>query len=230
MKFPTSRHLEPQLKAIPELRFYPYVGEKYEQQEKRILVLANNRYCDPLDWEDVKIRTADPYHFADIMEEFTYEQKWYTKAFRQFIKGSLGITTNFNVNSIEAKAVEDFIERISYTNYINDFVISDGKTNLEIPFVQLERSRIIHEKQVEILDPTHIVCWGKEVFSYIVSNRRYQISELKSLPKNGFGYALVKDAVTKKKIHVLKTFHPSMPGFGVYHPDTHQIFDWFYSL
>lgn len=230
MKFPTSRHFETQIKAIPEIRFYPYVGLKYHDQEKKVLVLAYNRYCDPLDWEDVKIRTSDPYHFADSMEKFTYEQKWYTKAFRQFIKGSLGITTNFNLKSNESKIVDDFIEKISYTNYINDFVIADGKTNVVIPAEQLERSRIIHEKQVEILAPTHIVCWGKEVFGYIIGNSRYQVSELKSLSKNGFGYALVKDALTHKKIHVLKIFHPSMPGFGVYHPETHQIFNWFYAL
>ena len=230
MNLLTSRHLEPLLKLIPEIRFYPYVGEKYAQQEKKILVLANNRYCDPLDWDDVKIRTADPYHFADSMEEFTYEQKWYTTAFRNFIKGCLGIKNNFNANSAEAETVEDFIGKISYTNYINDFVITDGKTNVSIPPDQLERSRIIHERQLEILKPTYIVCWGKEVFGYHINNPRYEVVKSESLNKNGFGYAFVRDQTTGNMIHLLKTFHPSMPGFGVYNDDTHKLFQWFFKL
>lgn len=230
MKLLSSRVLEKDIVKIPDIRFYPYVGKNYISQKLKILVLANNRYCHPLDWDDVKIRTKDPYHFADSVEEFTYEQKWYTSAFRNFIKGALAIKVNFNVHSAEVSKIENFLDKISYTNYINDFVITAEKTNVQIPADQVARSKKIFERQLEILKPTHIVCWGKEVFDHIISNPRFTVSNSKSLVKSGFGYCFITDINTGMKVHLLKTFHPSMPGFGTYSDETHKIFAWFFAL
>ena len=151
----------------------------------------------------------------------------YTKSFRNFLKGALGIHHNFDENSVEAVVIDDYLSKICYTNYINDFVITEEKNNVIIPAEQLERSRIINEQLLEILKPTHLICWGKEVFQYLISNPRYKTLEAKNLGKPGFNYAKIQDVATNQTFHLLKVFHPSMPGFGVYDEKTHEIFAWF---
>ena len=227
MKILSSITHQKNFQIIPEIQFYPYVGENYDSEKVKTLVLAHNRYCHPLDWEDVRKNTADPDHFADSVGEFTYAKAWYTKSFRNFLKGGLGIHHNFDENSPEAPLINDYLSKICYTNYINDFVITEEKNNVIIPAEQLERSRIINEHLLEILKPTHLICWGKEVFQYLISNPRYKTLEAKNLGKPGFNYAKIQDVATNQTFHLLKVFHPSMPGFGVYDEKTHKIFAWF---
>ena len=227
MKILSSITHQKNFQIIPEIQFYPYVGENYDSEKVKTLVLAHNRYCHPLDWEDVKKNTADPDHFADSMGEFAYTKAWYTKSFRNFLKGGLGIHHNFDENSPEAPLINDYLSKICYTNYINDFVISEEKNNVIIPAEQLERSRIINENLLEILKPTHIISWGKEVYQYLISNPRYRIIETNNLEKAGFSYAKLEDNSTNQILHLLKVFHPSMPGFGVYDDVTTGIFEWF---
>ena len=226
MKILSSITHQKNFQIIPEIQFYPYVGENYDSEKVKTLVLAHNRYCHPLDWEDVKKNTADPDHFADSMGEFAYTKAWYTKSFRNFLKGGLGIHHNFDENSA-APLINDYLSKICYTNYINDFVISEEKNNVIILAEQLERSRIINEHLLEILKPTHLISWGKEVFQYLISNPRYKTVEIKNLGKPGFNYAKIQDVATNQTFHLLKVFHPSMPGFGVYDEKTHEIFAWF---
>ena len=227
MKILSNQTRQKNFQTIPQIRFYPYVGENFENAKVKTLVLAHNRYCHPLDWEDVRKNTADPNHFADSVGEFTYAKAWYTKSFRNFLKGALGIHHNFDENSAEAPLINDYLSKICYTNYINDFVISEEKNNVIILAEQLERSRIINEHLLEILKPTHLISWGKEVFQYLISNPRYKTVEIKNLGKPGFNYAKIQDVATNQTFHLLKVFHPSMPGFGVYDEKTHEIFAWF---
>ena len=102
MKILSNQSFQTNFQKIPNIRSYPYVGENYDSAEVKILVLAHNRYCHPLDWEDVKRNTADPNHFADSVGEFAFTKAWYTKSFRNFLKGALGIKNNFDENSVEA--------------------------------------------------------------------------------------------------------------------------------
>ena len=183
MKILSSITHQKNFQIIPEIQFYPYVGENYDSEKVKTLVLAHNRYCHPLDWEDVKKNTADPDHFADSMGEFAYTKAWYTKSFRNFLKGGLGIHHNFDENSPEAPLINDYLSKICYTNYINDFVITEEINNVTIPKEQLERSRIINENLLEILKPTHIISWGKEVYQYLISNPRYRIIETNTVAK-----------------------------------------------
>ena len=227
MKILSNQSFQTNFQKIPNIRFYPYVGVNYDSAKVKILVLAHNRYCHPLDWEDVKRNTADPNHFADSVGEFAFTKAWYTKSFRNFLKGALGIKNNFDENSVEASMVIEYLQKICYTNYINDFVITEEINNVTIPKEQLERSRIINENLLEILKPTHIISWGKEVYQYLISNPRYRIIETNNLEKAGFSYAKLEDNSTNQILHLLKVFHPSMPGFGVYDDVTTGIFEWF---
>lgn len=146
------------------------------------------------------------------------------------MKGVLGIQHNFDEHSTEAPLVEDYLSKICYTNYINDFVITEEKNNVVIPKEQLERSKIINEQLLEILQPTHLISWGKEVYQYLISNPRYKVLETKNLDKAGFQFAKIQDVESGAVFNLLKVFHPSMPGFGVYDEKTHEIFAWFNEL
>jgi hypothetical protein len=126
MKFPHNSLYDDKFSKIEWIRFYPYIGMKFPDETKRIIILAHNRYCPPENFDSEQIRTSSKTHFADAMEEFTFDHGWWTKTFRSFIKASLSLTEDYNKNSdnLVIKKIDDFVEKISYTNYINDFVPS----------------------------------------------------------------------------------------------------------
>jgi uracil-DNA glycosylase len=238
MKFQNNTIFNDKFEKIEAVRFYPYVGKQFPNQQKRILVFAHNMYTEPEKHESEQLRTTSKTHFANAMEEFTYQQKWWTKTFRNFVKGSLAINENFTSNSsIEIVArVDQFVEKISYINYINDIVPSNRANNVTVETELIQKSHHINKEFIKILDTTHIVCWGKQVFNYLLSQPDITIKErIKNFEKNeglknrkGFEY--VKIELDGKTIHILKVFHPSMPSFGQYNVGTQNIMNWFYRL
>lgn len=223
MKFPTDNAFDADFANISGIRYFPYVGKKYLNEENKILIFGYNRYCDPLDYDTIEQTTANRNYYASNLEEFAYSQSRYTKTFRSFLRGALGIKYNFNMKSPESNLVEDFLHKVSYTNYINDFVISKQKTGVIIDTEQIEKSRIINEELLSILMPTHIICWGKVVFDLILNNPRYSVISRKNLGKIGFESAVINDLKSGTIHNLLKVFHPSMPQFGINDARTHTI-------
>lgn len=232
MKFPRDKKFDSSFSNIKNIRFYPYVGKEFDNQEKRIMVFAHNIPVPTYKYNSEQKRTQSPTHFADAMEEFTYEKGWWTKTWQNFIKASTGLKTNYSVNSDTQtiKKIDNFVNRISYTNFINDLVESDNSTNVKIPHELIEKSKRINASILAILGITHCVCWGKEVFNYMKDNKTFEVIEQSDYSKKGFGYMKVKNLNGGQKMHVLKVFHPSMPGFGQFKNDTQEILQTFYSL
>ena len=138
--------------------------------------MAYNIPC-PLDiYEAEQIRTSSKTHFADALGEFTYQQGWWTTTFRNFIKGSLGITENYSINSDikVTSSIDKFVSEITYANYINDLVPSDNSLNVTIEPQLLKRSNNINKEIFNILKVSHIVCWGKFVFNHYLITRGYK--------------------------------------------------------
>ncbi|WP_313032330.1 hypothetical protein [Soonwooa sp.] len=233
MKFAHNNYFDKKFSSINQIRFYPYVGKNYNQNEKKILVLAHNIYCPIEKYESEQIRTASKTHFADALEEYTYDQGWWTKTFRNFIKGTLALKENFTRSSsdIVIKKVDSFIESISYTNYINDLVPSNNANNIAVNPHLIKLSSEINNEIYKILETSHIFCWGKNVFNYIINQENVNIVERTNLltkseiKKQGFEYA--KILIDNQEIHLLKIFHPSMPKFGHKKEDTRKIIEWF---
>ena len=201
------------------------------------MIFAHNIYCSSSKFEAELERTKSPTHFSDALDEYVYVQAKWTTAFRNFIKGSLAIKENYSIDSNEETKgkINDFINRISFTNYINDLVKSETANNVTIDPKLLKISSEINTKLLLILDVTHIICWGKNVFNYIMALddvkilERHNLKEIDGLVfRNGFEYSKIQ--FKGKEIHILKTFHPSMPSFGHKNDNTHNIFNWFYNL
>lgn len=238
MKFKSDTTSNSEFEKIESIRFFPYVGKKFKSEQKRIMIFAHNMYCPIEKYESEQIRTSSKTHFADALEEYTYQQGWWTTTFRNFVKGSLAIRENYNSNSsLEIiEKVDKFIETISYINYVNDFVPTNIAINVKIENQLIEKSHIINKEILRILDNTHIVCWGKNVFNYLLSQPEVKVLEkwkdfnrIDSLQnRKGFEYAKIE--LNGKIIHSLKVFHPSMPSFGHYNENTQNILDWFYKL
>lgn len=237
--FPNDKNFYEKYSKIENIKYYPYVGINYEKAKNKILVFAHNMYCDPKDYENHKKQKSSPTHFSDAMEEYTYERVKWTKAFRNFVRGSLGINEVYHKgSSIEVKTiVDDFVSRISFVNYVNDLVPSETAINVTINPILLSKSHIINKEIITLLKPTHIVSWGNHVFNYlrvqdyvevimgndVVTKNIAQLSQ-----KAGFGYMRIK--VGETEINVLKVFHPSMPSFGQKKPVTQEILKYFYNL
>ena len=238
MKFKNNIVFNTAFENIKDIRFYPYVGNHFPSQQKRILVFAHNIYCPPEIFESEQLRKSSKTFHADTLEQNTYQHGLWTRAFRNFIRGSLSISENYTSNSNRdvIDKIDSFVEKISYTNYINDLVSSDNANNINVNSDLVNKSHLINNELIKILDATHIVCWGKNVFNYIISQPEIIISERISnfgeiaglQNKKGFEYVKIK--TESKEIHVLKVFHPSMPSFGVNNKDTHSIMNWFYNL
>lgn len=105
------------------------------------------------------------------MEEFVYQQGWWTSTFRKLIKGSLGITENYNRYSNESiiNSIDEFVYSIAFVNYINDNIPTSSSINVNIPIEIVKEIHIINKQFVNILMPTHVVCWGKEVYNHLIA-------------------------------------------------------------
>ncbi len=223
MKFQNNKTFHKQFESINKISYYPYVGLNYEKNKQKILVFAHNIPIRSDKFELESKRMSSPTHFADSLEEYTYKKREYTKAFRNFIKGANKLSSNYSKNSdqgVKGK-IDSFVSKISFANYINGLVKSDTQIDVKIDSEQLELSHKINTELINILKPTHIICWGKDVFDYVVKTVDGELNYSKSLNKKGFAQA----QITKNKttINILKTFHPSMPGFGHLKPETHNI-------
>jgi hypothetical protein len=233
MKFINNIEFIEKFETIDQIRFYPYVGKNYLKSENKILVLAHNIYCPVEKFESEQKRTSSKTHFADALEEYTYDQGCWTKTFRNFIKGTLALNENFTRNSSAEtiEKVDKFVESISYTNYINDLVPSNQANNIAVNPSLINLSTKINNEIYRILETTHIFCWGKNVFNYIINQENTKILEQtkllteENISKQGFEYAKV--LINNQEIHLLKTFHPSMPKFGHKKENTHKIINWF---
>lgn len=234
MKFINDQVFIKFFSEIENIRYYPYVGENYKSSKNKILIFAHNIPVKPEEFEKEQIRTASKTHFADAIGEFVYTQEKWTKPFRNFVKGSLGLKINFNKNSSEEvkNKINEHVKSLSYINYINNLVPSKTRRNVKIEKELIDLSTEINNQLYEILATTHIVCWGKPTFDYLVRQKGVKIFEKTSLltdrkiKKKGFEFAKIH--INGRFINVLKVFHPSMPSFGHKKESTHRIFDWFY--
>lgn len=234
MKFINNHEFIKYFNEIKNIRYFPYVGENYKSSKKKILILAHNIPVEPEKFEKEQIRTASKTHFADAMGEYVYTQEKWTKAFRNFVKGSLGIKINYNKNSSEEikSKINEHIKSISYINYINDLVPSRTQNNVKVEKGLIDLSTEINNQLYKILKTSHIVCWGKPTFEYIIKQKDVTVLEKTSIltdekiQKKGFEFAKIQ--INGCFINVLKVFHPSMPQFGHKKESTHKIFEWFY--
>lgn len=235
MKFLNDLTFYEKFSKIEDIKYYPYVGLNFNNEQKKILIFAHNIYCDPKKFETELERTKSPTHFSDALAEYAYVQAKWTTAFRNFIKGSLAINENYSKSSsIETMdKINNFISKVSFTNYINDLVKSERANNVDVPNELVKKSHTINQELISILKVTHIVCWGNQVFDYIL--KKASNIEMKSFndienlsPSRGFGYAKID--LNGRRVHLLKVHHPSMPYFGHKNINTQNILKWFYEL
>lgn len=111
--------------------------------------------------------------------------------------------------------------RIAYGNFIQGLVRSDSAITMA-GSEAVTLSKAINPKILEILGITHCICWGKHVFDYVTTSTGLKVLQHEDLNKRGFAYRLTKNE-KGHRMHVLKTFHPSMPSFGYKNIKTQNI-------
>lgn len=228
-KFPSNTQFDVQFDTVDGLVWYPYVGKHFGKNGVRVMVYGHNAYLKAEDYEKTKKAwLADKAGWANCIDEYTYEQAWYTKTFRSFIKGSVGLKSNFleNVtNPTILKQVDAFVAQIAWINFIQDAVKSEKALASAEP-EQIERSKVINREILKILDITHCICWGKPTYDYVCSISGFKILSEKYEGKSGFA-SCVMDVGGGKTMRCLKTYHPSMPGFDPFSDDTFSIISGF---
>lgn len=225
MKLKNNERYINEFGCVDELIYYPFVGEKYETNEKRILVYAHNIYYEKNDIEDEYERTKDPLHRANEMDLYVYgNAKGWNKSFRNFIKGSVGLKSDYSKNSSEAlkETINNFVSKIAFTNFINGMVKSKNKTPI-VPDQQINQSIQIQTQVLKILNPTHIIFWGEKPLSYFKKiDIVTELNQKRYLGKRGFYNQQFE--LNGNKIEVLQILHPGFNFFGPRNPKTHQIF------
>jgi hypothetical protein len=223
MRFQRDESFDSQFDSISELKWYPYVGKRFGENRVRIMVYAHN-IPQPPDKYDEKKREWNPKAtWANGLEEYTYEQKTYTNAFRYFIKGAVGLKSNFCECSDPSviERVDSFVERIGYLNFIQDIVKSENALARAEP-AQVDQSKRVNREILRILGITHCVCWGKPTYEYVRSMTDYRVVSEKCEERSGFSSCLI-DVGGGKTMRCLRIYHPSMPGFGPFSDATHFI-------
>ena len=223
MKFTHNQKFNAQFDQIPGLVWYPYVGQNFEQSDRRIMVFAHNVPMKAENYQSKMREWAAKATWADALEEYTYEQGFWTKTFRSFITAAVGLTENFGYDSELAitDKVDAFVNRIAYGNFIQDLVQSERALATADADI-VARSNSINRQFLEILAITHCICWGKNVFQYVTTLDGYKTLQHEDLNKLGFAYALVEND-RGSRMHVLKVHHPSMPNFDRYSSETQNI-------
>ena len=231
-KFPRDKRFDARFDEVKDLIWYPYVGKRFGENGVRVMVYGHNAYLNAQDYEKTKKKwVSDKAEWANCIEEYTYEHGWYTKAFRYFIKGAVGLKSDFfgygeriSDPSI-LERVDSFIEQIAWINFIQDAVKSD-KALAYVEPEQIERSIKINREILKILNVTHCICWGKPTYEYVCSRSSFNILSEKHEGKRGFSSCVI-DVGGGKTMRCLKTYHPSMPGFGPFSDATFSIISGF---
>lgn len=224
-------------KKIENIRFYPFVGKNFIKSKKRIMIFAHNIPVKSSEFEKTTVEKKSTTHFTSELRQYVNSKKRWNQAFRKFVKASICLQSDYKLpldDENKAKII-NFIDRIAHINYINGLVESENQINVNISKALLSESIIINNQILEILDVSHIVCWGSKVFEYILKQENVKIIEnwnaferidgLKST--NGFGFAKIQ--LNNRNYCILKTCHPSMPNFKQYEINTHNILNWFYN-
>lgn len=228
MKIKNNEKFLNEFRSVDELIYYPFVGEKYETIEKRILVYAHNIYYEKNDIEDEYERTKDPFCRANEMDLYVYgNAKGWNKSFRNFIKGSVGIKSDYSKNSSEVlkDTINNFVSKIAFTNFINGMVKSKNKTPI-VPNHQISQSIKIQTRILKLLTPTHIIFWGEKPLNYFKNiDGVIELAPKRYLEKRGFYTHQFE--LNGNKIDVLQIYHPGFNFFGPRNSKTHQIFSEF---
>ena len=223
VKFPHNPKYNSQFDDILGLKWYPYVGGHFAKKPQRVMVYAHNIPVKPDEYEAKSAEFRAKSTWADCIDEYTYEQGWWTEAFRYFVKAAVGLRENYAGDSaadVIAK-VDEFISGISYTNFIQGLVKSDSqKARADASLVS--ESKRINKEILNVLKITHCICWGAPVFDYVRSIPGSTDENERSYDKMGFGYCLVSRSA-HALMHVLKIHHPSMPNFDSYSTETQKI-------
>jgi len=229
-RFQRNKRFDAQFDDVrPPVRWYPYVGQNFETGTKRVMVFAHNIPVKPSDYE-TKIqewKAKDAWADANTIGEYTYCRGRWTKAFQSFVKGAVGLRENYVRESYDEYSdpqvmdrVDAFISRISYLNFIQDLV--RGETQMAKPEAsQVEISKDINKEILRILEVTHCICWGADVYHYLVTTSGHKVLEQKSTPLRGFATATIESS--GRIVGLLKVHHPSMPEFRPYTPETQTL-------
>jgi len=221
MKFPRDTQFDTSLNKIQDLTWYPYIGSNYLTSEQRVFVFAHNIPVRPEDYEEKLKDWGSKDYWARCIEEYTYVRKPYTKAFRSFVKSIVKTKFDDNPDADTQFRVDEFIKKICYLNYIQDLVV--GNTQLTVAnSTQIEKSKLINKSILNILKPTHCICWGRHVFNYIKQTQGFGISGPDKTLRKGFAinFVTMDDG---HEIKLLKVYHPSMPSFSPYSEATQNI-------
>ena len=222
MKFPRNRVFDQKLDSVNGLIWYPYIGEFFTESPSRIMVYAHNIPVPEKDYESLMKKWESKSYWADCIEEYTYCQGWWTKTFRAFVKGAVGLSENYNSESSSEiiKKVDDFIGKISYLNFIQDSVKSENQL-ANATSDQILKSQKINQHVLDILEITHCICWGKQVYQHILAMDGNKIIKEEKLRLRGFSRATIQ-LKAGRIIKILKVFHPSMPSFKPYSEETQK--------
>lgn len=230
LKFPSTRQFNTEFDQVVGLLWYPYVGKRFGSNGRRIMVFGHNAYVKKADYDKLRQKwVVNKFEWSDCIDEYTYESGWWTKTFRAFIKGAVGLKENFNSQSSPEilQRIDSFVEQIAWINFIQDAVKSDKPLALA-ETEQIQRSIEINREILKILGVTHCICWGKPTYEYVKSIPEFRMLSEKSEGRAGFASCVI-EANDGRQIHCLKTYHPSMPGFSPFSEVTHQIFSTFFS-
>ncbi len=223
MEIPKDSTYEPEFDTIECLRWYPFVGQRFRDSGNRALVFAHNIPVRKSDIENRKSQWSSKATWANAINEYTYSKRNYKRAFRSFVKAGSALTCNFDESSNPStlKRVSNFLETISYVNFIQDIVVSEVQNALATP-EQIEISKRIAVDLFEVLDVTHCICWGAHVTDYILSTEGTTDVKFSPLPRAGFGFGTFK-TTTGRQVEILKVYHPGMPSFGCYSKQTQSL-------
>lgn len=196
------------------------------------MIFAHNIPIPAKDY-DAKLeewKAKDAWATSETIEEYTYCRGWWTKTFRAFLKGAVGLQKDFDEQSdVEIlNKVESFIKRISYANFIQGLVKSETQIAIAKP-EQIELSIKVNREILKVLGVTHCICWGKPVYEYVQRMEGFRLLSKTALEKSGFSSCSL-DVGNGIVMRCLRVYHPSMPGFSPFRVETQSIISNFLSI
>lgn len=225
MKFNSDTKYNSEFDKIQGLVWYPYVGKSFGSSGKRIMVYGHNAYINETRYDELSAKwNVNKLEWANCIDEYTYEHGWWTKTFRSFVKGAVGLKSDYweeGSGPETIQRIDSFVERIAWINFIQSGVKSN-KALVQAEPEQIQKSISINREILRVLKITHCICWGKPTYNFVKNIPGYKIASEKSEGKPGFASCII-DVGDGSKMSCLKVYHPSMPGFGPFSDSTNSI-------
>ena len=155
--------------------FDPFIGNKYEEQDFKLLILGESHHFDKNECEEFQ---EEPQKYKNITQEVLeayFKYKNGEEPFKAWMNTFTRFANIYKNDNLSGDQSEEFWNTVSFYNYVQTPVDSARKSPTE------EQFKNSHESFVKIVDqlkPNLIIVWGFRLWTKMQKNEHLKKGEI----------------------------------------------------